>query len=182
MENRTMGRYSTMVAKQRKQLRRMSKYLRVYLQDEVWGWAQLVNRGWNGDAIKEGGWGHRWCGGIYGVSARWNLSGVVGWTYSVRDTDARRCPLTVRLLQKNSCCHILNVKKNKNCTVLGKNFALSSAKYWAESHGLSHGLWLWKTEARARGQVKPSSWLGFGLAYTAWLGLAPGFQAKPAHH
>ena len=33
--------------------------------------------------------------------------------------------------------------------------------------------------------VKPSqalNWLGFGLAYTAWLGLAPGFQAKPAHH
>ena len=75
------------------------------------------------------------------------------------------------------------LKKIKiNCTILGKNLALSSAEYWAESHGLSHGLWLWKTEARARGQAKPSSWLGFGLAYTAWLGLAPGFQAKPAHH
>ena len=94
MEDRTMGRYSTMVAKQRKQLRRMSKYLRVYLQDEVWGWAQLVNGGWNGDAIKEGGWGRRQCGGMYGVSARQNLSGVVGWTYSVGDADAWRCPLT----------------------------------------------------------------------------------------
>ena len=50
-----MGRYSTMVAKQRKQLRRMSKYLGVYLRDEVRGWAQLVNEGWNGDAIEEGG-------------------------------------------------------------------------------------------------------------------------------
>ena len=63
-------------------------------------------------------------------------------------------------------------KRNINCTVLGKNLALSSAKYWAEIHGLSHGLWLWKSEARARGQVKPSSWLGFCLAYTTWLGLA----------
>ena len=31
---------------------------------------------------------------MYGVFARWNLSGVVGWTYSVGDADARRCPLT----------------------------------------------------------------------------------------
>ena len=94
MEDRTMGRYSTMVAKQRKQLRRMLKYLGVYLRDKVRGWAQLVNRGQNGDAIEEGAWGCRRCGGMYGVSARRNLSGVVGWTYSVGDADARRCPLT----------------------------------------------------------------------------------------
>ena len=50
-----MGRYSTMIAKQRKQLRRMSNYLGVYLRDEVQGWAQLVNGGRNRDAIKEGG-------------------------------------------------------------------------------------------------------------------------------
>ena len=38
--------------------------------------------------------GHWQCGGMYGVSARQNLSGVMGWTYSVRDADAWRCPLT----------------------------------------------------------------------------------------
>ena len=54
MGNRTMGRYSTMVAKQRKQLRRMSKYLGVYLRDEVRSWAQSVNGVWSGDAIEEG--------------------------------------------------------------------------------------------------------------------------------
>ena len=52
MGNRTMGRYSTMVTKQRKQLRRMSKYLGVYLRDEVRRWAQSVNGVRNGDAIE----------------------------------------------------------------------------------------------------------------------------------
>jgi len=42
--------------------------------------------------------------------------------------------------------------------------------------------WLDYFQARAIGQGKPSSWPGFGLAYFAWLGLASGFQAKPAHH
>ena len=51
----------------------------------------------SGDAIEEGGWGHRRCGGMYGVSSRWSLSGAVGWTYSVGDTDAWRCPLTERV-------------------------------------------------------------------------------------
>ena len=78
--------------------RRMSmgaEYLRVYLWVEVQGWTQLVNGGRNGDTIREERWGRRWCGGIYGVSARWSLSGVVMWTYSVWDVGAWRCPLTM---------------------------------------------------------------------------------------
>ena len=67
----------------------MSKYLRVYLRDKVRGWAQLVNGGQNRDAIEEGGWGRQRCGGMYGVSARRNLSGVVGWTYSIGDACKR---------------------------------------------------------------------------------------------
>ena len=97
-----MGRYSTMVAKQRKQLRRMLKYLGVYLRDEVQSWVQSVNGVRDGDAIEEGS--YRWCGGMYGVSSRRSLSGVVGWTYSVGDADARRCPLTGVEYIDRFCC------------------------------------------------------------------------------
>ena len=44
--------------------------------------------------------------------------------------------------------------------------------YCHPSHGLGPGLWLSKTQAKARGHLKPSTWPG----------LACGFQARPVHH